>query len=181
MTQPSDALFTPEDLAANRVGELTQDQRDKLTTQLKLYKNRIGMWLLWFAILICVGGGIEFANAGGSFDDFIRQQSIPMAIAVGVFIFLMVVSTVITWWSTRHLRAMKIHVVEGDIHAERKEGYHRFQGEMRWSELKIKRVLFRFADPAAIDQFQNGETYRVYYVPVPQLPVFLSAEKVKLR
>ena len=172
--------FTPDDLEANRQGNLTDAQREKLDVFARQQRQNIGWGVIIFALLIAAAIGFEFLRAGGTLELFARRQTPLVLILVGVFLLILITLTITTQINLRPLKKGMITRLEGKakideiVVANRSQNYTLYQ-------VIINKTVFRFYQEASRKHFENGRTYRVYLVKMRLFPtpIPLSAERIR--
>ncbi|MEP6987320.1 MAG: hypothetical protein ABI970_17075 [Chloroflexota bacterium] len=173
--------YSEADLEANRQGILTPDQFQIVEAvyqeRERLARQTNKLFAIWLPLLVIVGFIIEYRQSGKSLGDFL-PEALPIVIIVGVGIgILMAISAVFTAVNARDARNKRISVAEGEAHVLEKEARTRQSHYMRY-ELRLNGRLFRFANHASIAHFEDGTSYRVYYIKYYPFPLMLSAEVI---
>lgn len=143
--------FEVTDLAANRRGELTARQEQQLHDFRESMLRNHWQSGLFITVLLAAGTGIAFL-AGNRELATLGLWVTPMLAAV------FALSWLTTRFSTRHLLIGAIRVAEGAVELT--------TGRTRTATLygvKLGQKQF-FVSKAQYEAFQQGQTYRLYYV-----------------
>ena len=173
--------YSEADLEANRQGLLTQDQFQIVEA---VYQARqrgarqtYKLFAIWIPLLLIIGMVIEYNQSGKSLGEFL-PNALPMTLMIGIFLGILVFAA---WLfgviNARDARDKRISVAEGEAQVVEKEAHTRGLNTMRY-ELRLNNRLFRFANHASIAHFEDGKSYRVYYIKFYPFPLMLSAEEV---
>ncbi len=181
-----DFTFTPNDLAANRLGNLTPEQEQLIASIVQTRQRdsrRTAIWvLIFFGVLMVIGLIVEFNNQNENLAAFFQKQGILFLFITLLFLFILAVSFIYSWWIGRDARARRIRVAEGTAHVLMKVASARPTTRYMRYELRIKRgmigKLFRFGNARSIEFFEQGASYRVYYIDYYPFQIVLSAEKI---
>ena len=173
--------YSEADLEANRQGMLTQEQLQIVEavyqTRQRGARQTYTLFAIWIPLLIIVGFVIEYRQSGKTLGEFL-PGALPIVALVGVGMGVLVL---IAWAfgaiNSRDARDKRISVAEGEAHVLEKEARSRASNYMRY-ELRLGYRLFRFANHASIAHFEDGQSYRVYYIKFYPFPLMLSAEKL---
>lgn len=179
--------FTPEDLAANREGIITERQRDIVDAWREQFtkgsKYMVLLYLTFFPILVLISMGVQYRNEGKGIDDFLNSQDWLIFLVVILMITGMLVfsygMTYLLQWDAIYKR---LSVVEGTASPFIGEGFYR-GGRYKRYELTLKngrfrKKLFRFMHEKQAKAFYKGVPYRVYYVKMTPFDIILSAERL---
>ena len=179
--------YTEADLEANRNGMLTQDQffvvesvyRTRQQSARQLYR----FFGLWIPFLLVIGGVIEYVQSQKDLGTFIAS-GVPVLLMIAVPLSIMMLgSWGIAVINGRDARDKRISVAEGEAQVIEKEAHIRAAHYMRYELVlrkgALNKQLFRFANHASIAHFEDGKTYRVYYIKYYPFPLMLSAELVR--
>lgn len=178
--------YTPADVEANRQGILTQDQfyvvESVYRARQQAARQTYRFFGIWIPLLLMVGGVIEYGRSGKDFGSFF-SSSLPLLLMIGVLLAIMMLgSWAISAVNARDARDKRISVAEGEAQVIEKEAYHRHTHYMRYELVlrkgALNKQLFRFANHASIAHFEDGKTYRVYYIKYYPFPLMLSAEQL---
>jgi hypothetical protein len=159
--------FTPEDLVANRQGYMTNKQRRQM--KIVAWRKVIG-WIIFafFFAAMCFVGAYAMVNEG------FPQASGALMIACIAAGFILVSAVAIL-----RLRQVRADLDNGDVTSI--SGH--LVGAVRNTGRKWEMRPAFYSPPIALDlpqsaltTFQQGETYRVYFLPKSEL--VLSAEHV---
>jgi hypothetical protein len=135
------------------------------------------LFAIWIPLLMVVGFIIEYNQSGKSLGEFL-PRALPIVVLVGVGIgVLVLISWAFTVMNARDARDKRISVVEGTAQVIEKEAKTRGSSYMRY-ELRLGNRLFRFANHTSIAHFEDGQSYRVYYIKYYPFPLMLSAEVI---
>lgn len=177
--------FTQADLQANRNGQLSPNQR--LAVEAAYAAREVGArqtyraFATWIPLLMLVGLLVEHARQGKSLAEFLPTM-FPMIAVIAIFLVVLVsISWVISKWISQDARNQRISAVEGVARLVVKSENIRYGRYTRYHvtlRRGLLRTTFRFADPASIAHFTEGERYRVYYIKYYPFPLVLSAERV---
>lgn len=175
--------YSEADLEANRQGMLTEDQFQIVEavyqTRERMARQTYKLFAIWIPLLLIVGLVIEYKQSNKSVGEFLAS-ALPIVLMVGGFLALLVF---IAWLfgtiNARDARDKRISVAEGKAHVLEKEARTRQSHYMRY-ELRLNGRLFRFANHASIAHFEDGKSYRVYYIKYYPFPLMLSAEEVQV-
>jgi hypothetical protein len=167
--------FSDEDLQANRAGELTDAQRERVTAVYQQYRRGI------MPTLGIIGAIMVSAVVVSLVRDFLSLDGLsPDELARGLPVCLPLVSVVVviagvrSYWLTTGVRRGRIQVAEGVTRL--KTGLYR--GHTPYYHAKIGGHTFYLANATEFGGFKEGERYRVYYVRYwPD--VILSGERVE--
>jgi hypothetical protein len=173
--------YTQADVEANRQGLLTPDQvylvEAVYRARQRGARQTYLMFAIWIPVLIIVGIIIEYNQSGKSVADFL-PSALPIVVAVsGGLALIMLLSWIFTTINARDARNKRISVAEGEAQVIEQEARTRGSSYMRY-ELRLGNRLFRFANHASIAHFEDGKTYRVYYIKYYPFPLMLSAEEI---
>lgn len=181
-----DFTFTPQDLAANRMGYLTPNQEqlvENIVQARQRDSRRTALWMIvFYGILMVIGLVIEFNNQNENLGIFIQKQGILFLLITLFFLVILGISYLYGFWIGRDARAKRIRVVNGIAYLLMDEA--RMRGGTRYMryELRIKRgmtrKLFRFGNARSLEFFEQGAAYRVYYIDYSPFQIVLSAEKI---
>ena len=178
--------YTDADVEANRQGYLTQDQFEivEMVYQARERGARqtYKLFAIWIPLLIIVGIVIEYTRSGKSLGEFL-PNALPIVIVVGGGMGLLVLaSAVFSSINARDARDKRISVAEGVAQVIEKSANSRYTRSMRYelvlSRGAFKKQLFRFANHESIAHFEQGTSYRVYYIKYYPFPLMLSAEVI---
>jgi hypothetical protein len=173
--------YTESDLEANRQGMLTQDQfyivESVYQARQNISRQTYKLFAIWIPLLLIVGFVIEYSQSGKSLGEFL-PSALPILLAVGIGLaVLILISVALTAINARDARDKRISVAEGEAQVIEKEARNKATTTMRY-ELRLNGRLFRFANHASIAHFEDGKSYRVYYVKFYPFPLMLSAEEM---
>lgn len=170
--------FTPEDLAANRSGVLTERQQQEVAYRQRIYvKNgRIAMLVMWggFSLLIVGWQVVSLLTGSLTMERFTAELpyvGIALAGMTGCFGFAFIWGLI----GGRDLMNGKISVVEGRARVRVREIPGRYQNYPR-CEVKIGGRTFLLAERNQFDVFEDGVSYRVFHIRFRPLHIILSAE-----
>lgn len=184
MTQPTRSIyeltFTEQDLALNRTGKVSESQRERLIAHAKQTRRSLGWGIVVFAVIVALGIGYEFLRAGGTLELFQRRQTPFVLLLIGMFLFILILLTVISMVTTRALKDPKISYSEGAATVEALHVDSRSMGNYTAYIVRVGGLRMRFYYSQSAAQFQQGVRYRVYTVRVPTqpYPIPLSAERI---
>ncbi len=172
--------FTPEDLAANRRGEVSERQRERLTQWDRGVRQMIGWALMIFALLTAGMIGFEFLRTGGTLELFARRQTPFMLIILAVFIGVLILITLILMINSRAVKRGKITLIDGKVRVETFDVAMRGAPPYKLTTVRIERALFRFLYPSSASHFVDGKRHRIYLIRVPLFarPIPLSVERL---
>lgn len=173
--------YSEADLEANRQGMLTQNQFEIVEA---VYQARqrgarqtYKLFAIWIPLLMIVGFIIEYRQSGKSLGEFL-PGALPIVVLVGAGMgVLVLISAAFGAINSRDARDKRVTVAEGEAHVLEKEARTKGSSYMRY-ELRLGNRLFRFANHASIAHFEDGRSYRVYYIKFYPFPLMLSAEIV---
>ncbi|MBI1279306.1 MAG: hypothetical protein GC179_14355 [Anaerolineaceae bacterium] len=173
--------YTQADVEANRQGILTQDQFFIVESVYQARQSGVRqtyrLFALWIPLLIVIGFIIEYRQANQSLAEFL-PYALQIAVIIGAGVgALMLISWVFTVRNARDARDKRISVAEGKAKVIEDEVHYRSRHYMRY-ELKLGNRLFRFANHSSIAHFEDGQSYRVYYIKYYPFPLMLSAEEL---
>jgi hypothetical protein len=126
-------------------------------------------FVVWMGILIAAGAAIETNQGGGKPTDML----IAVGYAAGFLLFAFVVSLIVE----RDLYSAHISIASGRAQTKMQRISTR-GGSMMIYILKIGRKRFDLISETALEAFEPGREYRVYYIRRGKLPIILSAEQV---
>lgn len=178
--------YTQADVEANRQGLLTPDQiylvEAVYQARQRGARQTYLMFAIWIPVLIIIGIIIEYNQSGKSVTDFL-PSTLPIVVAVsGGLALIMLLSWIFTTINARDARNKRISVAEGEAKVIEQEarvkGSHYMRYELILRQGAMRKQLFRFANHASIAHFEDGKTYRVYYIKYYPFPLMLSAEEV---
>jgi hypothetical protein len=162
--------FTEDDLAANRQGYLTPNQKKVIaeTRRARGCGARLACIIMavsfgFFVVAFILSGGLETPLS----SDALLAYAVAASAFIGIFLAAMVYGRI----RSRDLRTGKISVAEGPAHRRTKE--YKFGAAFY---VKIGRHRFQFAYPEQFNAFEEGTRYRVYYVKNPPIDTVLSVE-----
>lgn len=181
-----DFTFTQKDVAANRQGNLTLEQEQLVASIVQTRQRdarRTAIWMLvFYGVLMVIGLIIEFNNQSENLAAFFQKQGILFLFITFLFLFILAVSFIYSWWIGRDARARRIRIAEGTAHVLMKVAVARRTTHYMRYELRIGQSmlgkLFRFGNARSLEFFEHGKTYRVYYINYYPFPIVLSAEKI---
>ncbi|MDX2162228.1 MAG: hypothetical protein SF162_12955 [bacterium] len=171
--------FDDHDLAANRAGNVTDRQRERLAAYSRMLRQNIG-WALVITAALMVGGiGFEFVRTGGTLELFGRRQSPFVWMGVALFLAVMILTTLVTQINTRPLKRGTVTRIEGKAHLETIPVANRY-GQYTVYMVRLDKTVLRFYQPSSQAHFQEGRRYRLYAVRLPLLPsvIPLSCERL---
>jgi hypothetical protein len=156
---------SPEDLQANRAGEVTPAQRAMLAGYARDSKG----WgaLSVAGVLALFGGGLGYGFLIETRSDERRGMLIGLLMALGAALVAWIASARL--W--KRLPGARLRMARG-VAVKR-------IGSGEYSEthtLDVGRVRFYVARPV-FDAFEEGQPYRVYFVPHFPMPIMLSFER----
>jgi hypothetical protein len=178
--------FTPEDLEANRRGELTDAQQKRLDEQIDMLQ-RHNKWMIrffgaMFLVMMGIGMVMTFNEAGLDGNPALTNSDLTgLGVMVVLLIFMFAVVIGGTWWGMRGLTHGAVRSVEGT--AKVISTYTTVRGmRVPMHRLKLRRNLFRtftiyFQDAGSLKHFKHGTRYRLYYLAYG-MPYALSAEEI---
>lgn len=180
MSSPFELNFTPEDVEANRQGQVTENQQAKLTALARQQRQNVGWGIVAFALLISGGIGFEFLRTGGTLERFARGQSPLLVWGLGFFFAVLVLMTIITMIASRALKRPVVRRVEGKAKIDSSTAKQGRGAVYSVHMVKVGKTTFRFLDAQSISYFRDGAAYRVYLIKAPMQPspIPLSVEKV---
>lgn len=170
--------FTPEDLAANRTGSLSERQRGEVAYYQRIYvrNGRFVMLIMWvgFALLIVGSQVLPLLSGSKTIDSF--NAELPY-VGLALLILSALVGFALLWsvFSGRDLMNRTISSAEGQAQVRVRPIAMRYRTYLR-CEVKIGGRTFLLADQNQFDAFVDGVSYRVYYIRYRPLHVILSAE-----
>ncbi|MEP6478596.1 MAG: hypothetical protein ABJB03_04340 [Rhodoglobus sp.] len=171
--------FTPEDLTSNRAGKLSPTQQVKMT------KNRgrsqvinLVMGGIFIVFLIVIGvvvlPGLMAPQPANS-----SAIPAPIIIGVGAFVALIIVFTVFR--SRRKITGMDGAVLSVEGVVKTRSGAfgdaNQFASTGMVYRVKIGSKTFAVSTQAQVDAFDDGKTYRGYYVD-STVPILVAAEEI---
>lgn len=172
--------FTPDDLAANRNGSLSDRQRERLMQWDRKTRQMIGYAIVFFALATAAAVAYEFFRTGGTLELFARRQTPFVLIVLAVFLGVLILTTLIMQINNRALKRGKLTVIEGKVKVETVDVNMRGVPPYTVTTVRIERVSFRFLHPQSGAHFVDGKRHRVYVIRVPLFVriVPLSVERI---
>ena len=178
--------YREADLDANRKGLLTQDQFQIVEavyqTREHSARQTIKLFAIWIPLLIIIGTVIEFNQSGKSLGEFLPTALpiiVPVSIGLGI---LILIAAIFGFFNARDARDKRITVAEGVAYVLEKEvrskNSHYIRYELTLQKGVMNKQLFRFANHSSIAHFEDGKSYRVYYIKYYPFPLMLSAEVI---
>ncbi len=178
--------YSEADLRANRQGMLTQDQFQIVEA---VYQARqrgarqtLILFAIWIPLLVIIGGVIEYNQSGKSLGEFLPAALPVLLLIAGVMVVLMLISSAFTAFISRDARDKHISVAEGEAHVVERPANTRYERSMRYELVLRKGSLnkqqFRFANHVSVTHFEDGKSYRIYYIKYYPFPLMLSAEEL---
>ncbi len=171
-TQPQKLLiyeldFTPDDLAANRNGSLSDRQRERLLQWDRGVRQIIGTAILIFALATAGMIGFEFFRTGGTLELFARRQTPFVLIVLAVFLGVLILTTLIVQINSRAIKRGKLAVIEGKAKVETFDVSMRGVPPYTLTTVRIERAFFRFLRPQSGAHFADGKRHRMYVIRMP--------------
>lgn len=170
--------FTPEDLAANRNGRLTERQQQDVAYRQRVYvrNGRIMLLVMWVGFVLLIAGSQVVALLSGSTTMERLTADLPY-LGLAVLILSSLIGFGFLWsvFSGRDLMNGKISSVEGQARVRMRRLPGRYRNYPR-CEVKIGGRTFLLVDQNLFDAFVDGVRYRVFYIRYRPLHVILSAE-----
>ncbi len=170
--------FTEGDLAMNRQGQIAESQQNALASsrRARMVSMIAYLVMLGLFLLVCVGVGISLLiNQDGS----TTRLAIMFAMAVAM---LLVGAGALNYYlRSREVLAGKVSQMEGNAKLFTRQ-YPVSYGGLGYSNLgtgwfvKLGPKEFRLLTPEQYAAFQEGATYRIYYVKNYPIDVILSVE-----
>lgn len=162
--------FSSADLSANRHGELTGAQRARLDAKHRDYfrKGNLTILFMWGGFSLLIVGSLVLQDVPPSDRAIVPYVLLGMSVFFGAMWLL-------GRFHARNLARQRFTFVEGQART-RTRVYHRYGGETYTYELRIRRRKFNLLSQDELSAFEDGATYRVYYVPYAPLHIILSAE-----
>jgi hypothetical protein len=160
--------FDERDLQANRAGELTHEQRERVAAAYQQFLRRIP------PTLGIIGAIMVSAAVISQVRGFVLHELvIELPIWLYLFGIMVLIVGVGSYWLTMGVRRGRIQVAQGMATLE--TGKH--GPNKPYFHAKIGTHTFYLADEVQLGAFIEAEPYHVYYVPYwPD--VILSAEKI---
>lgn len=174
-----DLDFTPEELALNRMGRLSDAQKSLLQAILSTNRGGIRWFVVWIVVLMIVGLLVEIVQSREPLDALVAEKGGPVLLAIGLLSLILLVAWGSQQLNQRGLKSGSIRVVEGIAKIWQKTystGGHPSTNYLLTIQ-GHRRLTFTFSDVSSQRYFQDGQAYRVYYIPHSPLPIALSAER----
>jgi hypothetical protein len=173
--------YSEADLEANRQGLLTSDQEIIIETvyqaRQQMARQTYRLFAIWIPLLMIVGFVIEYNQSGKNLGEFLPGALLIMTLVGAGIGVLVLISWAFGVVNSRDAKDKRMSVAEGKAHVIEKEAKTRGSSYMRY-ELRLGNRLFRFANHASIAHFEDGQSYRVYYIKCYPFPLMLSAEEI---
>lgn len=179
-------IFDPEDVYANRDGNLTPRQKKHVDSILHVRRANTRWTVIAFLIFIpsLIGFGIlnEYQQVEESSLLAFLQTQLPLVCMLsGLFTITFGGSAIMNYAVSGSARLYRVSEAQGRAHIisitnEWRPRYSRYELHLR--QHGLNRSIFRFGDPNALKYFKEGQAYRVYYVEYYPLPIVLSAEEI---
>jgi hypothetical protein len=187
-----DALdFGPEELEANRQGVLSNQQKSKLGKNTA--GTNIASLVMFIVLLVFMGIAgymlISTGSAAGFIRGFAKDPSTLLIVggALGIVALIILMSFLRTLLRANRVGRGKISMVAGPVKLEALRvplSYaiaSKAMGDSAYTHmLKIGREKF-YLQKKALNGFQTGRTYRLYYVKNSPFHYLLSAEMIRSR
>lgn len=181
--------FTPQDLAMNRSGVLSNEQKLRLQEKMMQYKQSgtkvIGVVILITIVVFAVV--FFFSDTGESLRSVMSENPVLLLIPGGALLIwaIMLIFTLARSGNVSFDKA-KLMVVTGKANPKKIDMYYG-AGALAMAAagsqalnctVKVGRVQF-YVDEETYSGFAKGLNYRVYYVPYGRFPVMVAAEAVE--
>jgi hypothetical protein len=178
LSQPLSAVldFTPEELALNRQGEMSQRQRDKvrqlLTGRALIYGfysvvGVIAFWIAWSAIAAdwqAYGGDIgRLWTEGSTFRQAMIIILVLVPVIITLYILAWLIGAVAFWRGVIKTAHGSARVTDAS------------QTRGRLPFVVVGGVYFQ-VQPSALPAFIHGGVYTIHYLPMRPTHAILSAE-----
>ncbi len=177
-----DFAYTEADVQANRQGLLTAEQAQIIEAVYQARQRGVRLtfrlFAIWIPVLLVVGMVIEYNNSGKSLDGFLPDALPIMLLVGGGLTFILFLAWGYSYLNARDARDKRVSMAQGVAKVLEQEAQYRNRSPYMRYELRLNGRLFRFANHASIAHFEEGKTYRVYYIKYNPFPLMLSAELV---
>lgn len=171
--------FTPQDLAINRTGALTDAQQAQLKSLQGCQQTSILISIVMFIVII---GGIAgyFAFLMPDREQFTQmfdrnpEMGVIVVAVLGVVLLVMVGSYLRTVGRARRLSRGEISTVTGNVKLKEINSRYGTSGQIRVGREKF------IVTADILDAFVDDGMYVIYYVKNPPLHHILSAEALEI-
>lgn len=166
--------FSPADVISNRHGELTAAQRERLDAKHRDYfrKGNLTILLMWGGFTLLIVGSLVLQGAPPQDMEILPYALLGLTVFFGA-------AWLIARFHARNLTRQRFTFAEGQARTKTRK-YYRYGREIHAYELRIGRHKFNLLSQDELSAFEDGVTYRVYYVPYAPLHIILSAEALAL-
>lgn len=166
--------FSSADQIANRHGELTGAQRERLDAKRRDYfrKGNLTILLMWggFTLLVVVSMFLQGAPP--------QDMAILPYVLLGMSAFFCA-AWLIARFHARQMPRQRFTFAQG-LARTRMRKYYRYGREIHHYELSLGRQKFNLLSQDELSAFEDGVSYRVYYIPYAPMHIILSAEALEL-
>jgi hypothetical protein len=180
---------TPEDLALNRQGKLSDAQQVEFAGMMQQGQKAM-MIIVPLVLLIAFGGlgwmifGNEDMGGGALREVFSTNPIIPIVgIGGSLLLYLVVVGYAYLKSSRANPATIKVHSASGKIKIQVYEAWgHTYAiaaaggAATRSIMLNVGRQRIVSTNPSVEDALENGANYRIYYIKTGGVGYFVSAE-----
>jgi hypothetical protein len=169
--------FTPDDLVANRAGRLSPSQQSRMSKS----QGRGRIFTIVMAVVAVVAIVVIAATVlpGLLAPQPASSSAVPPGIIVAVIVVVAALMALSLLRTRRGLGRMTGPVlsVEGVAKTRAREFEDETMGGLATFRVRVGNVTFPVFGAAQVGAFEDGKTYRAYYVKTT-LPVIVSAEAV---
>jgi hypothetical protein len=172
--------FTPEDLRLNRGGYLSQRQRGRLQSTaggiVKVSRSGAVVALVFVLFGVCMILAMYLQNESTRAALF--SSPLNLLMLAGAMLLVLVIVVLAVYWTRRQTSALaqaRLQTAQGPVRLEESfsaetgiTGYYVFVGNQR----------FAFAEDMS-GIFQQGKSYRVYYVHSGPYQIIMSLEETR--
>jgi hypothetical protein len=181
--------FTRDDLAANRSGVMTEAQKERFRERMS--KGQSQAMVIVLLVLLVTGGVVAFmvfgnAEEGAGLRQALEQNPEIIAVGLGGSLLLYLVMIAFAFIKMRRMKSgnLRVSSIEGKVKLKSSEmPYYSAAGAIAGAagaqtsicEIKIGRTTM-YTDEQSFNAFEDGGTYRIFYVGNKRAPVIIAAE-----
>jgi len=181
--------FTRDDIAANRSGVMTEAQKERFRERMsKGQSQAIIIVLLVVLVTFGVVAFMLFGNAeeGSGLGQALEQSPEIIAVGLGGSLLLYLVMIAFAFFKMRRMKSgnLRVSSIEGKVKLKSSEMPSYSVGaaiastagaQTRICEIKVGRTTM-YTDEESFEAFEDGGTYRIFYVGNKRAPVIIAAE-----
>ena len=181
--------FAPDDLAANRSGVMTEAQKERFRERINKGQSQVAVMVL---LVLLISGGVFafmlFGNSeeGSGLRETMEKNPEILVAGLGGSLLLYLVIVAYSFYKMRRMKSgdVRVNSIQGKVKLKSSEmpAYSAAGAiasaagaQTRVCQIKIGRTTM-YTDEQSFEAFEDGGTYRIYYVGNKRAPMIISAE-----